>query len=218
MWINCKSNWLEVGFQQLSSASFSTQKSDHGGISLSLLSHVDETPFFFSSPSLLHQTLYPGLLYFSCCTLFTRPGTTAKGKRKKRKKKKARPKANCHDIRNARERVLFLRPIRPQTASRLVSAAMAKWWWWCTLSPCMDEPSYIHTVFRNVKFQEFSLSMCKLHFLKAYNLARFEHFSFSQKQQKAHPPTKNTLSNLNSLTQLGGGSKVGWCHHFSKKR
>lgn len=88
MWINCKSNWLEVVFQQLSSASFSTQKSDHGGISLSLLSHVDETPFFFSSPSLLHQTLYPRLLYFSCCTLFTRPGTTANGKRNKRRKKK----------------------------------------------------------------------------------------------------------------------------------
>lgn len=97
-----------------------------------------------------------------------------------------------------------------------VSAAMAQWWWWCTISPCMAEPCYIHTVFRNFKFQEFLLSMCKLHFLKAYNLARFEQISSSQKQQKAHPPTKAILSNLNSLSQLGGGRKGGGCYHFSK--
>lgn len=166
---------------------------------------------FFFPPSLLHQTLYPRLFSFPYCTFFTQPGT-----KPREKKKEGMPESQvpCHKERTW-EVLVF------QTYLAHWPEALCQLLWHSDDGDAPFLPAWMsHAIFTQSSgissFRNFYWACANCIFLKAYNLARFEQISFSQKQQKAHPPTKAILSNLHSLSQPGGGKNGGGCYHFSK--
>lgn len=203
------SNTFETSvFQQLNSASFSTQKADHGGISS--VFYLLWMKLFLSpqltSPDTLSQAVFFSLLHF----LHTTRNKT------KEKKKEGIPESQvpCHQE-HTWEVLVF------QTYLAHWPEALCQLLWHSDNGDAPFLPAWMsHAIFTQSSgissFRNFYWACANCIFLKAYNLARFEQISFSQKQQKAHPPTKAILSNLHSLSQLGGGKKGGGCYHFSK--